>query len=110
MDRQDQDRHATTLTSPGLNGTHPGDDPARTLPLRAEPLSCLVTHESYPGGEESTSIARIFTPADVCRCRRCDVCRATPQGLCLVTVPEHVADGAARLFSLADWRRGRGLA
>jgi hypothetical protein len=110
MDRQDQQRQPYNLTSSRLNGTHPGDDPVQVLPLRAEPLACLVTHESYPDGEESTSIARLFDAADVCRCHRCDVCRATPEGMCLVTVPEHVADSAARLFSLADWRRARNLA
>jgi hypothetical protein len=110
MDRQDQQRQPYNLTSSRLNGTHPGDDPVQVLPLRAEPLACLVTHESYPDGEESTSIARLFDAADVCRCHRCDVCRASPEGMCLVSIPEHVADSAARLFSLADWRRARGLA
>jgi hypothetical protein len=108
MDQQDHRNHLPDFPPTGLNGTRPGSDPARTLPIRAEPLSCVVTHERSPG-MESTSIARLFVPADICRCRRCDVCKATPQGLCLVTVPEIIPDGAARLFSLKDWRRGRGL-
>jgi hypothetical protein len=110
MDRQDRQDSHLNRSSLGTNGTYPADQPARVLPLRAEPLSCVVTHERYPGGEESTSIARLFDPADICRCRRCDVCKATPLGLCLVTVPENIPNSEARLFSLAAWRRARGLA
>jgi hypothetical protein len=108
MDRQEQQYHPLTRSSSGTNGTYPGDEPARVLPLRAEPLSCVVTHEHSPG-MESTSIARLFDPADVPHCRRCQECKATPLGLCLITVPEIIPDGAARLFALSDWRRSRGL-
>jgi hypothetical protein len=108
MDQQDHRNHSPNLPPTGLNGTRPGDDPARSLPFRSEPLSCVVTHERLPG-METTSIARLFDPADVPRCRRCQECRATPLGLCLVTVPEIIPDGSARLFSLTDWRRSRGL-
>lgn len=78
------------------------------LSFRAEPLATLVTHESHSDGE-STSIARLFSAADVGRCRRCRECRANALGFCLVTIPENVPDSAARLFSLADWQRGRDL-
>jgi hypothetical protein len=108
MDQQDHRNHSPNLSPTGLNGTRPGADPARMLPFRAEPLSTVVAHERTPG-MESTSIARLFDPADVLRCRRCQECRATPLGLCLVTVPEIIPDGAARLFSLIDWRRAHGI-
>jgi hypothetical protein len=104
MERQDQRDSPLHFPLSGLNGARP----ARSLPYQAEPLSTVVTHEHSPG-MESTSIARLFDPADVPRCRRCQECKATALGLCLVTVPEIIPDGAARLFSLTDWRRSRGL-
>jgi hypothetical protein len=64
-----------------------------------EPDLCFVARDEVA---ETTAIARVWVNGDESRCRLCDRCHVA-RGVCMVLVPELVADSEAGLYSI----RGR---
>lgn len=71
----------------------------RYEPPQPKPKGLLVYHHP-PDKPQVTVIVREWGPDGPTRCRLCpaNLCRATPQGTCMVVAPGHVDDASAAYY------------